>query len=66
MGCELPVGFGVMFVTVFFPRGGFFGERPLAGDAAVEALIREDGEFGFGHSLPRRRPGLSHDPCLGV
>jgi hypothetical protein len=47
----LPIGLCVMFVAAF-PGGDFRGQVWLVGDAAVEALGREDGEFGFGHVEP--------------
>jgi hypothetical protein len=46
---ERPVGPGVMEIAVFFPRAGFADDDLLVGDAAVEALRREDAEFGLGH-----------------
>ncbi len=57
-GCELPIGFGVVLVSVALPRGHFFLEGLLAGDAAAQALPDQNGEFGFGLS--------SQLPCLGV
>jgi hypothetical protein len=36
--CELPIGFGVVFVAVFFPSRDFFDQGFLVGNAAVEAL----------------------------
>ena len=44
--CELPIGFGVVFVAVFFPSRDFFDEGLRVGNAAVEA-------FGFGRPLTR-------------
>ncbi len=41
-----------MFVAVLLPGGDFCDEFRLVGDAAIEALGREDGEFGFGHVEP--------------
>ena len=36
--CELPIGFGVAFVAVFFPSRDFLDQGFLVGYAAVEAL----------------------------
>jgi len=36
-GCELPIGFGVVFVATFFPGCDFLEQGCAAGDAAVEA-----------------------------
>ena len=44
-GCELPVGLGVVGISVVFPGGDFGDEGLLVGDAAVEALGRQDAEF---------------------
>ena len=52
IGCELPVGFGVMGIAVSLPCGDVVDEDLLVGDAAVEALRRENGEFGFRHIEP--------------
>jgi hypothetical protein len=51
VGCELPIGFGVVFVAVFFPSRDFFDEGFPVGNAAVEALGQRDAEFGFGRPL---------------
>jgi hypothetical protein len=51
--CELPIGFGVVFVAVFFPSRDFFDEGLPVGNAAVEALGQRDAEFGFGRPLTR-------------
>ena len=48
----MPIGLGVVGVAVLLPGGDFRGELLLVGDAAVEALGREDGEFGLGHVEP--------------
>ena len=48
----MPIRFGVMGVAAFLPGGDFGGQIGLVGDAAIEALGREDGEFGFGHVEP--------------
>ena len=41
-----------MFVAMLFPGSDFRGQVRLVGDAAIEALGREDGEFGLGHVEP--------------
>jgi len=38
IGCELPVGFGVMGIAISLPSGDLMDEDSLVGDAAVEAL----------------------------
>ena len=45
--CEVPVGLGFVGVAVVLPGGDFLGEGLLVGDPAVEALGRQDAEFGF-------------------
>ena len=52
IGRELPVGFGVMGIAVSLPCGNVVDEDLLVGDAAVEALRRENGEFRFRHIEP--------------
>ena len=49
IGRELPVGLGVKSIAVSLPRGDLFDERGFAGNASIEALRREDGEFGLRH-----------------
>ena len=56
-GCELSVGFGVMFVAVLLPGGDFPDQFRLVGDAAIQTPGREDGEFGFGYVEPASAPG---------
>ena len=51
-GRELPVGFGVAFVSIAFPGRDFFLEGLLVGDAAAQALGGQNGEFGLGHVEP--------------
>ncbi len=41
-----------MLVAALFPSGDFVGQFRLTGDAAVEALGGEGGEFGFDHVEP--------------
>ena len=48
----MPVGLGVKGVAALFPGGDFVDQGLLVGDAAIKALRREDGEFGFGHVEP--------------
>ena len=48
----MPVGFGVVLVAVVLPCGDFVGEDVLVGDAAMETLRRQNGEFGFSHVEP--------------
>ena len=45
--CEVPVGLGVTGVAVAHPCGDFVDECLFVGDAAVEALGRQDAEFGL-------------------
>src|ERR1700746_484223 len=51
-GRELPVGFGVMGIAASLPCGDLVDEDLLVGDAAVETLRGENGEFGFRHIEP--------------
>ena len=46
-GGEVPVGFGVSEIAVVLPGGDFVDEGLFVGDPAVEALGRQDAEFGF-------------------
>src|SRR5208337_620857 len=52
VSCELPIGFGVVLVSVVLPGGYFFVEGLLVGDAAAQALPGQNGELGFGHVEP--------------
>ncbi len=52
MSCELPIGLGVVLVSVALPGGHFFVEGLLVGDAAGQALPGQNGELGFGHVEP--------------
>lgn len=45
--CEVPVGFGVVGVSVVFPAVDFVDEGLLIRDAAIEALDRLNAEFGL-------------------
>ena len=46
-GSEVPVGLGVMGIAVVLPGGDFIDEGLFVGDAAVEALGRQDAELGL-------------------
>jgi hypothetical protein len=52
LGCEVPIGFGVVAVAVTLPRRDFCDEGFLIGDASVEALRGQNAEFGFGEIEP--------------
>ena len=52
LGRELPVSFGMRGIAVSLPCGELVQEDLLVGDAAVETLRRENGEFGFRHIEP--------------
>ena len=43
----MPVGVGVVGIAVVLPCGDFLDEGLFVGDPAVEALGRQDTEFGF-------------------
>jgi hypothetical protein len=49
---ELPIGHGVVGVSILLPSGDFMDEGLLVWDAAIEALGRKDAEFGLGHIEP--------------
>ena len=46
-GCEVPVGLGVIDISLLLPGGNFVDEGLFVGDPAVQALGCEDGEFGL-------------------
>ena len=48
----MPVGLGMVLVSVVLPCVDFAGEDFLVGDAAVQTLGSENAEFGFGHVEP--------------
>jgi hypothetical protein len=50
--CELPVGFGVISVTVALPSRDFLDESFPVRDAVVDALRCQNTEFGFGQVKP--------------
>ena len=43
----MPVGLGVVGIAVVLPGGDFIDESLFVGDAAVEALGRQDAELGL-------------------
>jgi hypothetical protein len=45
IGCELPVGFGVMGIAVSLPCGDLVDEDLLVGDVAAETLRGENGRL---------------------
>ena len=49
---ELPIGFGVVLVSVALPGVHFLLEGLLVGDTAAQALPGQNGELGFGHVEP--------------
>jgi hypothetical protein len=51
-GCEVPIGLGVIGVAVVLPGGDFLDEGLFVGNAAVEALGRQDPEFRLGQIEP--------------
>ena len=42
----------MVFVAIFSPGRDFFDQGLEVWNAAIKALVREDGEFGFGHIQP--------------
>ena len=48
----MPIRLGVAGVTVALPGGDFLDEGLFVGNPAVEALGRQDAEFGFGQIEP--------------
>ena len=52
ISCELPVSDGVIFVARFDPRGDLAHQVGFIGDTPIQALRRENGEFGFRHVEP--------------
>ena len=47
---ELPIGLGVVGVSILLPSGDFIDEGLFVWDAAIEALGRKDAEFGRANS----------------
>jgi len=50
--CEVPVSLGVFGIAVVLPGGDFLDQGLLVRNAAVEALGRQNAEFGFGEIEP--------------
>ena len=48
----MPVGLGVVCIAVVLPGGDFVDEGLFIGNAAVEALGRQDAEFGLRQIKP--------------
>jgi hypothetical protein len=48
----VPIGFGVVFISIVLPSGDLVDEDLLVGDAAIQTLRREHAKFGFGHVEP--------------
>ena len=46
-GCEVPIGLGVVGIAVLLPSSDFLDEGLFVGNPAIEALGRQDAEFGF-------------------
>jgi hypothetical protein len=70
--CEVPVGLGVAGIAIVLPGCDFLDQGLLVGNAPVEALGRQDAEFGFGEIEPTAVPGrvvpfeaLDQPPGLG-
>jgi hypothetical protein len=57
-GCEVPIGFGVVAVTVALPRRDFRNESLVIWDAAIEALRARTPSSDSARS--------SQLPCFGV
>src|SRR5271167_1528459 len=68
VGCELPIGLGVMLVAMILPSANLSLEGLLVGNAAAQALCRQNGEFGFGHVEPTSMLGrvMPFEPLLLV
>ena len=69
---ELPICFGVVRVAAAFPGGNFLDQGLLVGDAPIEALTRQNAEFGLCHIQPAAMLGrvvplepLDEPPRLG-
>src|SRR5664280_401915 len=69
---ELPIGLGMVGVSIVLPSCDFVDEGLFIWDAAIEALRRKDAEFGFRHIEPTAvlwsvtpfEP-LDEPPCFG-
>ena len=51
-GRELPIGFGMMLISIGLPSGDLSFESWLVGNTTIQALVGQDGEFGFGQVEP--------------
>jgi hypothetical protein len=47
----------VVLVAAVLPGGDFLDQGRLVGDPPIEALARQDAEFGFSHVQPTAVPG---------
>ena len=65
IGDEAPVGLGVVPVAVFDPGIDLASEGVIVGDAPIEALASQDGEFGFRQIKPGPMLGRE-DPLEAV
>jgi hypothetical protein len=54
----------MLFVTAGLAGSDFLGQRRLVGDPSIEALPRQDAEFGFSHFQPTamRWRGVPFEP----
>ena len=48
----MPIGLGVVGIAVALPCGDFLDEGLFIGNPTIEALGREDAEFGLGQIKP--------------
>ena len=71
-GSELPVGLGVVGISIIFPGCDFVDEGLFIRNAAIEALGRKNTEFGLRHIEPtavlwRVMPfePFGQPPCFG-
>ncbi len=69
---ELPIGLGVVGISIIFPSCDFVGEGLFVRDAPIEALGRKDNQFGLRHIEPtavlwRVMPfePFGQPPCFG-
>ena len=51
-GCEVPIGRGVAGIAITLRGGDFIGQGLFVRNAPIEALGRQDAEFGFGEVEP--------------
>ena len=71
-GGEVPIGLSVIGISVAGPSGDFLDESLFVRDAAVEALGRQDAQFGFRQIKPTSMlwsvvpfEALDQSPCFG-